>query len=375
MHLIIRGVALSALLLSSTAALAAAQAGQGTPATPAPAATPVTAASPAAPAPAATTAATTAAAPKGPAVPGLVVWQGDAKLTLEDIDGRMSRIPPDKRAGFINDPERIEQMLRGLLLTKLLAHEAERAGLANDPVVQAEIELAKDEILARRRLSLHMRDMKLPDFDVLAHERYVSSPKLYRSPETLDIRHILLDTKKHGEAQAKAKAEQVLADIESGKIDFLDAVKQYSDDTTAKEDGGLIEGMGKGDTLADFDAAAFALKQPGDVSGLVKTKFGYHIIRLEKRVESVRYPFEQVKDQIVQELRDEAIARYSSDYLDQRRSTPLDANPELVQSLRTRYQPGAPGTLAIARTQGEIPAEAKEEAAAPGKPAAAPGKP
>jgi peptidyl-prolyl cis-trans isomerase C len=315
------------------------------------------------------------AKPVKPMAPDLVVWQGDAKLTLDDVDARMSRIPPDKRAGFINDPDRIEQMLRGLLLTKLLAHEAEREGLANDAVVQAEIELAKDEILARRRLSLHMRELKLPNFDTLARERYVSSPNLYRSPETLDVRHILLDAKKHGEAQAKAKADQLLADLKAGKIEFVDAAKQHSDDATAKEDGGLITGLGKGDTLADFEAAAFALKQPGDLSDVVKTKYGFHILRLEKRVESVRYPFEQVKAQIVQELRDETIARFSSEYLDLRRSTPLDANPDLVQSLRSRYQPGAPGTLAISRTQGEIPTEAKDEAAATGKPAASPGTP
>ena len=313
-----------------------------------------------------------------PLAPDLVVWQGDAKLTLTDIDGRMSRIPPDKRSGFINDPERIEQMLRGLLLTKLLAHEAERAGLTNDPVVQAEIELAKDEILARRQLSLHMRSFKMPEVAALARERYVSNPKLYRSKETLDVRHILIDAKKHGDAEAKAKAGRLLADIKAGKISFKDAVAEHSDESGAKEDGGLIADLVQGDTLADFDAAAFALKQPGDISDVVHTRYGYHIILLEKRVESVRYPFEQVKDQIEQELRQEAITAASRDYLDKRRSTALDANPDLVQSLRARYQPGAPGTLAIARTQGEIAAESpadKEPPAATGEAATPPRKP
>jgi peptidyl-prolyl cis-trans isomerase C len=306
---------------------------------------------------AAAPAAATAPAPTGaPLPPDLVVWQGDAKLTLNDIDGRMSRIPPDKRAGFINDPERIEQMLRGLLLTKLLAHEAEKAGLTQDPVVAAEIELAKDEILARRQLSLHMGSLAVPDFAALAKERYLTSPTLYSSKPTIDVRHLLIDSKKLGDEKAKALAAQLHADVSTGKLDFEQVVREHSDESGAEEDGGLISGLSQGETLADFDAAAFALKKEGELSPVVSTKYGYHILRLEKRVEPKRYPFEQVKAQIEAELKQEFLNRASQEYLDKRRSTTLDANPELVQSLRTRYLPGAPGTLAIGRTQGEIPA-------------------
>lgn len=301
-------------------------------------------------------AAPAAAKAPAPAASDLVVWQGDAKLTLTDIDGRMSRIPPDKRAGFINDPERIEQMLRGLLLTKLLSHEAQKAGLAQDPVVAAEIELAKDEILARRQLSLHMGSLAVPDFAALAKERYLSSPTLYSSKPTIDVRHLLIDSKKLGDANAKALAEKLHADLSAGKLDFAEVVKEHSDESGAEDDGGLITGLTPGETLADFDAAAFALKKEGELSPVVSTKYGYHILRLEKRVEPRRYPFEEIKAQIEAELKQEFLNRASQEYLDKRRSTTLDANPDLVQSLRTRYLPDAPGTRAIGRTQGEIPA-------------------
>lgn len=281
----------------------------------------------------------------------LVVWQGEAKLTLSDIDGRLSKVPADKRAGFMNDPDRIEQMLRNLLLARLLAREAEVEKLDQDPVVAAEIAQARDEILARRRLSLHLRDVNVPDFDVLSRERFVSSPELYSSTEMLDVRHILISSDKHGDVAAKALATKVRDELVGGKGDFVAAVTKYSEDEGTKTKGGLIEGLTRGDTLADFEAAAFDLKAPGDISEPVHTKFGYHVIKLEKRIPSKRFTYDEVKSQIVDELKLEFIGRAQQDYLAQRRSTALDANADLVQSLRSRYLPGAPGTLAIERTQ------------------------
>lgn len=314
------------------------------------------------------TPASTGASDQAARGPGVVVWQGDVELSLDDIDGRMSRIPPDKRAGFINSPERIEQLLRGMLLTKQLAFEAEREGMTADPVVAAEIELAKQEILARRKLSLHMRDLKAPDFTALAKERYLSSPKLYSSQPVLEVRHVLIDSKKHSDAAAKELAHKVHAEITSGQIDFEAAVQKYSDEAKKAEDGGLITDLTPGETLADFDAAAFALKKPGDVSAVVPTRYGYHIIRLEKRTEPHRYPFEDVKAKIEEELRQEYFKRASGEFLDERRNLALDANPDLVQSLRTRYLPGAPGAVAITRMQGDTasaPAPAPAGDAAP----------
>ena len=298
--------------------------------------------------------------------PNVVVWQGPAEITLDYIDARMSRIPRDKRAGFLNDPERIEQALRSLLLTRSVARQPEGKELLQDPVVKAEIELATDEILARRRLSLHMSQIEQPDFDKLAKERYLSSPKAYSSPETRDLRHILIGAKKYGEAEAKRLADEIHAEITAGKLDFVEAARRYDEDGEPDEDSGLLKAVAQGDTLADFDAAAFKLAKTGDVSPVVKTKYGYHIIRLEGRTESVRHPFEQVKGKILEELQQEYLGRAQQEFLDRHRSDVLGANPDLVQSLRTRYLPDGPGARAIERTQGkEVGTEAPADETVP----------
>jgi hypothetical protein len=78
-------------------------------------------------------------------------------------------------------------------------------------------------------------------------------------------------------ADSKAKAEEVLTKVKAGE-DFAELAKQYSQDTTASN-GGDLGFFGKGKMVPEFETAAFALKE-GEVSGLVKTVYGYHIIKV-----------------------------------------------------------------------------------------------
>lgn len=85
--------------------------------------------------------------------------------------------------------------------------------------------------------------------------------------------------------EAKKKADTLLADIRSGKIKFEDAARQSSDDKTSGAQGGTLGWFSKGQMVPEFDAAAFQLAKAGDLSEPVKSQFGYHIIRLEKKGE------------------------------------------------------------------------------------------
>jgi parvulin-like peptidyl-prolyl isomerase len=284
----------------------------------------------------------------------VVVSQGPAEITFTDIDARVSRVPVDKRGGFMNDPERIETLLRTLLLTRQMAAAAEAEGLDKDPVVLADIELAREEILARRRLALFVAGIKIPKFTELARERYVSSPTLYTTPESIDVRHILISLAKHGDEEANAIAQKLRSEIVASKdADFDQFARKHSEDAKASEDGGLIDDLVRGATLADFENAAFGLEKPGQISEIVKTKFGYHIIQLVSRTPAKRFPFEDARVQIENELAKEYLSRASQEFIDKMRNEALNADADRVQSLRTRYLPDGAGTKAIKRTEGE----------------------
>lgn len=126
----------------------------------------------------------------------------------------------------------------------------------------------------------------------------------YRVPEQVNVRHILFKTPQAGADgkvdqkavdAARTKAEDVLKQVKAGG-NFADLAKKYSEDTSAKE-GGSLGWIGRGRTVPEFEQAAFSLAK-GGTSDLVKSSFGFHIIRVDDKQEARVKPLEEVKPQI-----------------------------------------------------------------------------
>lgn len=116
------------------------------------------------------------------------------------------------------------------------------------------------------------------------------------NPGRRQVSHILIpfvqDSITRTEEETYKQAEEVYQLAVSGK-DFAELAKQYSSDKGSAQKGGRLPVFGLGEMVAEFEQAAFAIKNPGDISKPVKTRFGYHIIKLEKNL-GVQ-PFEEIK--------------------------------------------------------------------------------
>ena len=125
----------------------------------------------------------------------------------------------------------------------------------------------------------------------------------YTTPELMQASHILLKTEGKDEAAVKKQAEELLAKIKGG-ADFAALAKSVSEDTGSAPSGGDVGSFPREKMVKEFSDAAFALK-PGEISGLVKSQFGYHIIKGGEKKPATTNTLEQVRTQIEDTLKRE----------------------------------------------------------------------
>jgi len=146
---------------------------------------------------------------------------------------------------------------------------------------------------AALRAAMHPTDAALQDY-------YKQSLDMYRVQNRVHVEHILLKTTGKTDAEVveiRKKAEEVLAKARKG-ANFEELAKQYSQDDTTKAKGGDLGWIIRGQTVPEFEQAAFALKK-GEISDLVKSMFGFHIIKLIDREEARTKTFDEVRASIV----------------------------------------------------------------------------
>ncbi len=145
-----------------------------------------------------------------------------------------------------------------------------------------------------------------PPDDVLLRKDYTANLERYRTPERAQVRHLLVKSDATNDAAMKTKAEGLLKQIQGGG-DFAKLAQANSDDPGSKDKGGELGYIVKGQTVPEFEKAAFTL-QPGQTSGLVKTTYGYHIIQVEKHEAARVTPFEEARPQLTNDFLQRAAA-------------------------------------------------------------------
>lgn len=129
---------------------------------------------------------------------------------------------------------------------------------------------------------------------------YNENLQQYQTPEQVRASHILLKTEGKDEATVKKQAEDVLKQVKAGG-DFAELAKKYSEDEGSKVTGGDLDYFGRGRMVPEFENAAFTMA-PGQISDLVKTQYGFHIIKVvDKKAASTR-TLDEVRSEIVDQL-------------------------------------------------------------------------
>ncbi len=228
--------------------------------------------------------------------------QGEA-ITIEDLDLRLKSFPPQFAAALQQKENKIK-VLDQMIDEKVILVFADKEGYPKRKEFKQQLENAKNQLLLNMVVQEKVEKMATVS-DEEVRRYYQGNPNQFQETEQRRARHILVKT--------EAEANAVLKTLKSG-ADFAKLAREKSVDPSAAN-GGDLGWFTKGQLVPQFEHAVFSM-QKGRTSGIVKTQFGFHIIKLEDVMLRPRMDFDKVKGQIKEALLAEKKRKLTSDLLD-----------------------------------------------------------
>ncbi|MDO4485669.1 MAG: peptidylprolyl isomerase [Bacillota bacterium] len=211
------------------------------------------------------------------------------ELTQADFDEFMKKVPPEQRA-YLDQPQGKQMFLDQFYAMYLFAQLGADEKLDETDEYKELLETMKRELLSQMAMAKTVEGITVSDKEVKAF--YDTNKMMFGKGESVQARHILVDD--------EAKANEIKAAVENNEISFEDAAKEHSK-CPSKEAGGDLGRFERGQMVLPFEEAAFAA-EVGKVIGPVETNFGYHLIKVEQRFEAEEKTFDDMKEQIKNQL-------------------------------------------------------------------------
>lgn len=202
----------------------------------------------------------------------VVATVGNKKITRGEFDKRYAEI----RKQAINPPPK-DKFLEDLVRYEVGVQEAEKRNLSQDPQVAERLRQELYKALVEKDLADKVNGIQISDDEMKAY--YKDSPEIRTS-------HILIELKPNANEQEKAaakkRAQEILSEVKASKRPFEELVNLYTDDITTKKNGGDVGYQTSLTVVPAYYETALKMKV-GDVSGLIETPYGYHIIKVTGR--------------------------------------------------------------------------------------------
>lgn len=231
-----------------------------------------------------------------------LLYQDGMKLGVKDLDKQVTARITQSKYQYPSQAE-FDKALKSVDMTQKDLEEAARKDIViNNLIVQR---FADKADVSEAEVRKYYEENKL---------------KQFTQGERIKVSHILIGVAKDASIDAKRQAMEKALDVlkrVKGGEPFADVAKKESTSPT-KEQGGSIGIIGRGQTMPPFEKAAFALK-PGEISNVVETPLGYHIIKVEQKLPPATERYEDVKNQIAGNIKREKIRQLLAAYVEQLR--------------------------------------------------------
>jgi peptidyl-prolyl cis-trans isomerase C len=211
------------------------------------------------------------------------------EIRESDLEVMVNRYPADKKA-FFQTEEAKKQLLEQMISFELINNLGKELKVDETEEYIDNVNQATKDILTQVTLNKILLDVTVTEEDALKY--YDENKNVFEQPATVSAKHILVDSEE--------LCKNIKKEIDNNEVSFEEAATKYST-CPSKEQGGNLGSFGKGMMVPEFEDVAFEL-DINVVSEPVKTQFGYHLIKVEGKNEGHERAFDEVKNQIVDNL-------------------------------------------------------------------------
>ncbi len=241
----------------------------------------------------------------------------DRRITIESFRNTLARLRASKDMKSMLktlNPQGKEDILNEMIDDKLFAVDAQKRKLDKDPKIQEAIQDAIDGVLAEALIQEEVSSLNLGEIGLKRF--YQDNADIFRRPDRIRARHIITLT--------QPEAQAALDRVKNGE-DFQIVASEVNIDAT-KSKGGDLGLVPRGIMVKPFEDALFSLEE-GQVSGIVKTSFGFHIIKVEEIDKGQLKPFNTVKEEVKRRIIDQHILQLKENL---KKKYPVKINRELL---------------------------------------------
>ncbi|MGU9540015.1 peptidylprolyl isomerase [Clostridium tepidum] len=225
------------------------------------------------------------------------------EITNEDVDNTILTFPKERQT-YLNTEKGRKDLIKQMIDFELAYDYAKEMKFDETEDFKKQLEATKKQLLIQVAVSSVLARATVSEEEIKKY--YEDNKEEFRTQELITARHILVDS--------IDEANNIYEEIKNG-LDFSEAAEKYSK-CPSKAQGGSLGTFTKGQMVPEFEKAAFEAKV-NEVTKSIKTQFGYHLILVDNKRESMIKPFDEVKaminNKLIQEKQNEQYNKFTQD--------------------------------------------------------------
>jgi len=267
----------------------------------------------------------------------VILRLGGMTVTEADIDAYLeAQVPASRHGDLLRNAERLAELLQNLVNSEAFVSAARQSGMIEEEETRLTLYRVFQRELGRLYRERYLQDHALESYELRARELYLANPERFTSPRTVDLHHILITAgDERSEVDAMKRAIEAYERIAAGE-DFTTVAGEYTDDPTFESNGGLLEGMNP-DELVPQIAAALGRIEPGELSHPVRSRYGWHIVRLEKVGGETPLAWEDAREEAERIARDRHRELLIKEFLEEVNAQAVEFEGGAIKRLLDRY--------------------------------------